>query len=297
MQRAAGEILPGAPLAEVFRLLKTDPARCAKDPEEFLRLMSERQARALSELEGSHFDIPDQLRKLDIRIAPKGGPLGAYYVMPSEDFSRPGAIFYSLGEAGPIPLYDEISTAYHEGFPGHHLQVGLQVSLTDRLCRFHRVAEGYHGFAEGWALYAERLMHELGYFEKPDYVLGNLCAQMVRACRVVIDIGSHLDLPIPKDSPFHPGERWSFDLGVEMLRDWAELAPDHAVSEMNRYLGWPGQAISYKVGERVILALREEQRARLGSAFNLREFHAKIVGSGPVSLEILREIIREGSSG
>jgi uncharacterized protein (DUF885 family) len=296
IRRLADEILPGAPLAEVFRLLKTDPSRCAKDPEEFLRLMAERQARALKELEGSHFEIPDELRKLDIRIAPKGGPLGAYYVMPSEDFNRPGSIFYSLGDEGPIPLYDEISTAYHEGFPGHHLQVGLQVSLIDRLCRFHRLSEGYHGYAEGWALYAERLMHELGYFEKPDYVLGMLCAQMVRACRIVIDIGAHLDLPIPSDSPFHPGERWSFDLGVEMLRDWAELQPDHAVSEMNRYLGWPGQAISYKVGERVILGLREEERARLGSAFNLREFHAKVVGSGPVALQILREIIRDDAT-
>lgn len=294
MRRAADEILPGAPLAEVFRLLKTDPARCAETPEELVRLMTERQERALSELDGSHFDIPEKLRKLHVRVAPKGGPLGAYYVMPSEDFSRPGTIFYSLGDNGPFPLFDEISTAYHEGFPGHHLQLGLQVSLTDRLCRFHRVSDGYCGYAEGWALYAERLMHELGYFEKPDYVLGMLCAQMARACRVVIDIGAHLDLPIPNDSPFHPGERWSFDLGVEMLRDVAQLAPDHAVSEMTRYLGWPGQAISYKVGERVILGLREEERARLGSAFNLKDFHAKVVGSGSVALQILREIIREG---
>lgn len=296
MQRTAGEILPGAPLAEVFHLLKTDPSRCAKDPEEFLRVMTERQERALSDLHGLHFEIPEKLRKLDVRIAPKGGPLGAYYVMPSEDFSRSGAIFYSLGDNdGPIPIFDEISTAYHEGFPGHHLQVGLQVSLTDRLCRFHRLSEGYCGYAEGWALYAERFMHELGYFEKPDYVLGMLCAQMVRACRIVIDIGAHLDLPIPNDSPFHPGERWSYELGVEMLRDWAQLPPDHAASEMTRYFGWPGQAISYKVGERVILGLREEERARLGSEFNLKDFHAKVVGSGPVALQILREIIRESS--
>jgi uncharacterized protein (DUF885 family) len=104
-------------------------------------------------------------------------------------------------------------------------------------------------------------------------------------------------LPIPNDSPFHPGEKWSFELGVEMLRDWSELEESHAVSEMNRYLGWPGQAISYKVGERVILALREEEKARLGAAFNLREFHAKVVGSGPVALEILREIVQEEHKG
>jgi uncharacterized protein (DUF885 family) len=292
MHKVAGEILPGAPMAEVFRLLKTDPARCAKDPDDLVRLMSERQARALGELDGKHFDIPPQIRTIDVRIAPRGGPLGAYYVPPSEDFSRRGTVWYSLGDDGPFPLFDEITTAYHEGFPGHHLQCATQVSLTG-LSRFQRLSDGYHGYAEGWALYAERLMHELGYFEKPDYVLGMLCAQLTRACRVVIDIGSHLDLPIPQDSPFHPGERWTFDLGVEMLRDLSRLEGDHSASEMTRYLGWPGQAIAYKVGERVILDLREDERRRLQGAFDLKDFHAKVVGSGPVALRILKDVVTE----
>jgi uncharacterized protein (DUF885 family) len=140
-------------------------------------------------------------------------------------------------------------------------------------------------------------MHELGYFEKPDYVLGMLSAQMVRACRVVIDIGCHLDLQIPHDSIFHPGSRWNFDLGVAMLRDVAYVDEKTAESEMNRYLGWPGQAISYKIGERVILELREEERRRLGPEFDLKAFHAKVIGSGSVALRILKDIMREAPTG
>jgi uncharacterized protein (DUF885 family) len=134
-------------------------------------------------------------------------------------------------------------------------------------------------------------MHELGYFEKPDYVLGMLAAQMMRACRIAIDIGAHLELPIPKDSPFHPGESWSFELAARMMTELASLTPEMAASEVTRYLGWPGQAISYKVGQRVMLDLRDEARRKLGGAFNLREFHAKVVGSGPVGLKILRDLV------
>lgn len=297
MEKAAEEILPGAPLAEVMQVLKSDPTRCAASPEEFIRLMQERQMRALSELSGEHFDIPEPVRRIDVRVAPPTGILGAYYTVPSEDFSRPGIVWYSRGEQpGLIPLFDEISTAYHEGFPGHHLQCATQISLSDRLSRFHRLADGYSGYAEGWALYAERLMHELGYLDKPDYVLGMLCAQMMRACRIVVDIGSHLQLPIPKDSPLSRfGETaWSFDLGIRVIEELGQLGPAHAKSEMTRYLGWPGQAISYKVGEREILSLRKQEEARLLGAFRLKDFHRMILGSGNVSLALLADLVRGG---
>lgn len=291
MRAAAWEIVPGASIAEVFRVLTTDPARAAHSPEELIRVVRERQERALADLDGKHFSIPSAIRALDVRVAPKGGTLGAYYIPPSEDFSRPGTIWYSLGDQTTIPLFDEITTAYHEGFPGHHLQCGTQVSLRGQLSRFHRLFDGYSGYLEGWALYMEQLMHELGYLDKPDYVFGMLSAQMTRACRVVIDIGCHLDLPIPKGAPFHPGERWSFELATEMLRDVALLSPEVAESEVTRYLGWPGQAISYKVGQRVMLDLRAESRRRLGDAFSLRGFHEKIVGSGPVGLDLLKQLV------
>ncbi len=292
MKKVAAEIAPGKSLAEVFELLKQDKSRCAADREVFVRLMTERQVRALADLDGRHFDIPDEVRKVEVKIAPPGGALGAYYVQPSEDFTRPGTVWYSLApeEVADIPLFGHITTAYHEGFPGHHLQCGIQVALADRLSRLHRLSVWYPGYGEGWALYTELLMHELGYFEKPEYVLGMLGAQMFRACRVVIDIGSHLELPIPTDDPtFHPGEAWTFDIAVELLTQRCSEEADYARSEVTRYYGWPGQAISYKVGERVIMETREELKRRQGAAFSLKDFHARVLGSGPVGLELLRE--------
>jgi uncharacterized protein (DUF885 family) len=293
MTRLAAEIRPGATLPEVIDLLETDPARCAADPDEFLSMMVARQQRALAELDGTHFDIPDPLRRIEVKMAPQGGPLGAYYVPPSEGFKRQGTIWYSPGDKRRFPLYDEITTAYHEGFPGHHLQCGLQVHLSDRLSRLHRFLVCYSGHAEGWALYAEQLMYELGYFERPEYVLGMLQGKLTRAYRVVLDIGMHLELPIPKDAPLHAGGRWSHDVAVEYLHGRCFLTPEHAQSEATRYLGWPGQAISYKVGERVVLDLRDELRRRQGAAFDLKAFHAKVIGSGSVGLDHLREIVLE----
>ena len=147
----------------------------------------------------------------------------------------------------------------------------------------------YPGLGEGWALYAEQLVDELGFFEKPDYVFGFLAAQMLRSCRVVIDIGSHLELPIPADQPFHAGEEWSFETAVEMLQEYATLERDYAESETTRYLGWPGQAISYKVGHRAILDIRAQLESRDG--FDLKKFHADLLGVGPVGLDLLRELL------
>jgi uncharacterized protein (DUF885 family) len=234
------------------------------------------------------------VRKVEVKIAPPGGALGAYYNQPSEDWSRPGTVWYSLApdEQHDLPLYEHITTAYHEGFPGHHLQCAIQLTLAGRLSRLHRLAVWYPGYGEGWALYAEQLMNELGYFEKPDYVLGMLNAQLFRACRVVIDIGCHLGLAIPaSETSFHPGETWSYALGVEMMGKRGFQDPAYAASEVTRYLGWPGQAISYKVGQRHILEIREELKKQKGAAFSLKDFHARVLGSGPVGLELLRELV------
>ncbi len=291
MEDLAAQIDPGAGLSAVVDTLNADPARSASSPEEFRAAMLDRQRRAMQELSGSHFDIPDQIRPIDVRLAPKGAALGAYFVPPTEDFSRPGTTWWSLGEREVIPLWDEVTTAYHEGFPGHHLQCGIQVCLGDRLSRVHRMLFWLSGYGEGWALYAERLMRELGYFDRPEYELGLLASNALRAVRVVVDIGSHLELPIPGDVAFHPGERWTFDLGVEALEHFAFQPHAVAVSEVTRYLGWPGQAISYKVGERAILGLREELRARDGDRFDLKAFHQRVLGSGPVGLDHLRDLV------
>ncbi len=287
----ADQISPGSSPAEVVEMLRSDPDHAAASHEEFVQVMQERQEAALTALEGVHFDVPSEIRAITINLAPPGTSLGAFYQAPSEDFSRPGGIWYSLPDDPHVPLYEDVSVAYHEGFPGHHLQIGTQMLMGDRLSRVHRSVMWYSGSGEGWALYAERLMDELGYFERPEYVLGMVVSHLLRACRVVIDIGCHVGYPVPDTAPFARGEPWTFDLGVKVLEELAFQPNDYAVSEVTRYLGWPGQAISYKLGERVILELRESEKRRLGERFSLRDFHDRVLEIGPVGLDLLtREV-------
>ncbi|MBW3659170.1 MAG: DUF885 domain-containing protein [Actinobacteria bacterium] len=292
MVSVAREIAPDADLRGVVERLRTDPAAAAGTPAAFVDEMLERQRVAIDRLSGTHFHVPDEIRAVDVRLAAPGSPLGAWYRSPSEDLSRPGQIWWALGERIPFPLWDQVSTAYHEGFPGHHLQVALGITMRERLSRLHRSIQWKSGTGEGWALYAERLMDELGFLDAPMYVLGYLASSMLRACRVVIDIGCHLGLSIPEDARFHPGERWSHALAVEMLTDLAFLDPDYAESEATRYLGYPGQAITYKIGEHAILDLREERRGRQGDAFSLQRFHADVLAAGAVGLDLLAEVVR-----
>jgi uncharacterized protein (DUF885 family) len=291
MIEVAAQIAEGGDIAAALSVLKTDPTRSASDAETFRAEMQDRTDDALTKLGGLHFDVPDQIRTVEVKLAPPGGALGAYYVGPSEDFARPGSVWWALDGDSPVPLYDQVSTAYHEGFPGHHLQVGIQVSLAERLSRLHRLWVWKPGIGEGWALYAERLMDELGFLDKPDYVFGLLAGQMLRACRIVIDIGSHLELDIASGQPFHPGERWTFDTAVEMLEAYATLDAQYARSEVTRYLGWPGQAISYKVGERAILELRAELQQRDKADFDLRAFHRDLLEVGPVAIDVVRRYL------
>jgi uncharacterized protein (DUF885 family) len=274
----------------VVDLLKTDPRLAASGPEEFCQVIQARLDAAVDRLNGYVFDIPEQIRRVEVRVAAPGTPPCAWYQAPSEDFSRTGSAWWSFTDRDHIPLYEEIATAYHEGFPGHHLQVGFAKTISDRLSRLHRLRYWKPGYGEGWALYAERLMDELGEFDQPHYVFGMVSSSLLRAARVVVDIGLHLGLPIPDDQPFHPGKKWTYERGVEMLEHYAFLDRDYAESEVTRYLGWPAQAITYKVGERAILALRDEMRAE-HEDLDLREFHNRVLGSGPVGLDMLRDIV------
>lgn len=293
MAEVANRIMPGKTVAEVIAALQTSPEQLVDNTTAFIKLMQERQERALAELMGTHFDVPEPVRRIDIKLAPTGGALGAYYIPPNEDFTRAGTVFYAPAEGQKFTIFSEITTAYHEGFPGHHLQCGLQVHLSSELSRLHRLFVVCSGYAEGWALYAEQLMEELGYYDKPEFVLGMHMAKLFRACRVAADIGMHLGLTIPADFDFHPGEKWTWEHCVELLNKRAFIGRPMAESEATRYLGWPGQAISYKVGERVILDLRREMRERLGAKFDLRAFHEVVLSSGSVGLEHLQDIVRE----
>lgn len=292
MSDAAHQIDPERSVDEVIEMLEADPAYASSSQEAFAEFVQQRLDQALGQLDGVHFDVPSEIRTVTVNLVPPGAALGAYYLQPTEDFTRPGGVWYSHGERQQIPLWSEVSTAYHEGFPGHHLQVGTAMTLKENLSRAHRVWIWYSGYGEGWALYTERLMDELGFFERPEYLLGMLASQQLRACRVVIDIGCHLGLRIPAQSAVAPGEIWGYDAAVETLHKVAGIPLDVSHSEIKRYLGWPGQAISYKVGEREILRLRQEARDRDGSRFDLKDFHRRLLGWGEVRLDYLGEIAR-----
>lgn len=288
MAATAEQIRPGARLAEVKGLLDTDPARSLDSVEALQRWLQDLQDRTMAALDGTHFDIPGPVKRIEVMIAPPGGALAQYYTGPTEDFSRPGRVWVPVGGRTRFPLWDEVSTAYHEGVPGHHLQIGIVTYLAEQLSRYQRTLAWLSGHGEGWALYAERLMAELGFFESPDYHLGMLRSQAMRAARVVVDIGLHCELPIPAREAFHAGETWTPDLALPFLIERGHMPAEFAASELDRYLGWPGQAISYKVGERMWLDVREAARQRRGSAFNLKEFHQTALDLGPLGLAQLR---------
>jgi uncharacterized protein (DUF885 family) len=286
MRRVAGRISPGATVEEAIELLTTDPARAVQGSDNLQRFLQELTDTAIAQLNGTHFDIPEQMRRCECMIAPPGGALSMYYTPPSEDWSRPGRTWYPTGGRTVFPLWNEVSVAYHEGVPGHHLQAGLVAGLTS-LSRYQRSLGWVSGHGEGWALYAEQLMGELGYLENPDYEMGMLAESIFRAMRVVVDIGLHLEMALP-DGEANAGQRWSWDLAVPFADRYSPIRGDFTRSEVERYLGLPAQAISYKVGERAWLEIRDEARRRQGTDFDLKAFHTTALQLGPLGLEQMR---------
>jgi uncharacterized protein (DUF885 family) len=256
--------------------------------------MQQLSDQALADLRDVHFDIPDPLMKLECRIAPPGGGVGAYYTGPTDDFNRPGRMWWSVpADQQDYATWRETSTVYHEGVPGHHLQIATAVYQADTLNRFQRLMSGTSGYCEGWALYAERLMRELGYLGDEGNLMGMLDAHLFRAARVIVDIGMHLELEIPAGTGFHPGERWTPELGLEFMLTRTITDPHHVRDEIDRYLGWAGQAPSYKLGERLWLTALDEAKQRKGAAFDLKTFHQQALRMGSMGLDTLRERLAE----
>ena len=292
--REVGElILPGEGLPAVINYLEHDEHRAIEGVDNFREWLQALIDRSIAELNGTHFDLAEPLRRCEAMIAPPGGSAAMYYSGPSEDFSRPGRTWYPTLGKTRFPLWREVSICYHEAVPGHHLQIAQVRYLADELSRYQRTAGFVSGHGEGWALYAERLMGELGYLDDPAFELGMLSAQAMRAVRVIVDIGMHLELPIPARERYHPGDRWNAEIALPFVIERAWFPEDFMKSEVDRYLGLPGQAISYKVGEREWLAARAEVQARKGDAFDLKAFHSFALDLGGMGLaQLRRELAR-----
>ncbi|KOV75252.1 MULTISPECIES: DUF885 domain-containing protein [unclassified Streptomyces] len=287
MEKEAEKILPGAETPWVALAHLDEHGRHIEGVDEVREWLQGLMDKAIEELDGTHFELAERVRKVESRIAPPGGAAAPYYTAPSEDFSRPGRTWLPTMGLTRFPVYDLVSTWYHEGVPGHHLQLAQWAHVAENLSRYQATVGGVSANVEGWALYAERLMDELGYLTGPEERLGYLDAQMMRAARVIVDIGMHLELRIPADSPFHPGERWTPELAEEFFGAHSSRPADFVESELTRYLTIPGQAIGYKLGERAWLLGREKARERHGDAFDLKAWHMAALSQGSLGLDDL----------
>jgi uncharacterized protein (DUF885 family) len=279
----ANEILAGASVEEAVAHLESDPARKLVGTEALQKWMQETSDRAIAELGASHFDIPEGIRTLECMIAPTQEG-GIYYTGPTDDFSRPGRMWWSVPEGvTEFDTWRELTTVFHEGVPGHHLQIAQAVYNRAELNSWRRLLAGTSGHAEGWALYAERLMEQLGYLDDPADRLGMLDGQRMRAARVVLDIGVHLGKPRLDGTGV-----WDADYALDFMRRNVNMSDQFVQFEVNRYLGWPGQAPSYKVGQRIWEQVRDAVRDEQGDAFSFKDFHKRALDMGGVGLDTLR---------
>jgi uncharacterized protein (DUF885 family) len=288
----ADKVLPGATPMEAMRWLGLNGP--AVDGVEEVRVrLQQMMDDAITALDGTHFDLAEPVRHVEARIAPPGSAAAPYYTRPAQDFSRPGRTWLPTLGRTRFPLWDLVSIWYHEGVPGHHLQLA-QWALVSRDLSAYQTSLGSVGAnVEGWALYAERLMDELGYFTDPGERLGFLDAQQLRSVRVVIDIGMHLGLPVPDDAEGamaeHRGKPWTPDLARAFLGEHSGADLAFLDSELVRYLGIPGQAISYKLGERAWLAGRAAAQQARAAAFDLKAWHMAALSQGSLGLDDLTD--------
>jgi uncharacterized protein (DUF885 family) len=285
----AGEITPGASVEEAVAFLEGDDSRKLHGTDALQKWMQETSDRAVAELGRTHFDIPEPIKRLECMIAPTNEG-GIYYTGPTDDFSRPGRMWWSVPEGvTSFDTWRELTTVYHEGVPGHHLQIAQAVYNRSELNSWRRLLAGSSGHAEGWALYAERLMEQLGYLSDPADRLGMLDGQRMRAARVVLDIGVHLEKPRPDGAG-----AWDADFALDFMRRNVNMPDEFVKFEVNRYLGWPGQAPSYKVGQRIWEQIRDDVAEREGDAFDIKRFHMRALRLGGVGLDTLRMALSQG---
>ncbi len=282
---------PGASVEDAVAKLDADPALTLHGTDELKAWMQETSDAAIAALNGVHFDIPEPVLELECMIAPTQSG-GIYYTPPTDDFSRPGRMWWSVpASVTTFNTWREKTTVYHEGVPGHHLQCGQAVYLRSELNMWRRLGCWVSGHGEGWALYSERLMADLGFMDNLGDRLGMLDGQRLRAARVVLDIGVHLSKPCPEE---WGGGIWDADKAWEFLKANVNMPEDFVRFELNRYLGWPGQAPSYKVGQRLWEQIRDDAATKAvdaGQEFDLKAFHARALNLGSVGLDVLKEAL------
>ena len=280
-QAIARQLYDTDDVRQAFRRLNDEPDYTLHGTDALLEWMQKTADRAVDALHGTAFDIPEPVQTIECCIDPAGTG-GIFYTPPSDDFSRPGRMWWSV-PAGQekFHTWQELTTVFHEGVPGHHLQIGQTLVERQNLNLWRRVACWNSGHGEGWALYAEQLMEELGHHEDPATRMGLLDAQRLRAARVVLDIGVHLGKKVPEGTM-----TWDATYAKAFLRENTAMDEANLRFELNRYLGWPGQAPSYALGQRLWQQTRDDAVAQ---GMTVPEFHSKALSLGSIPMSILRE--------
>jgi uncharacterized protein (DUF885 family) len=259
---------------EVFERFRADASMYYRSGQEMLD-----DARAIVEAgKAAMADWFGRVPRADCEVKPVPEHLAAdspqaYYFSPAVDGSRGGAYFVNTHEPETKTRYETSSTAAHEAIPGHHLQIAIATEL-DMLPSFQRFSEGHNAFVEGWGLYAERLADEMGLYRDDVARIGMLAADSFRSCRLVVDTGLH-ELG------------WSRQQAIDFMLSHSPVPKAEVVSEVDRYIATPGQALSYKLGQLEILRLRRLAEERLGDRFDIKGFHDAVLGSAAVSLPVL----------
>ncbi|MEP6980634.1 MAG: DUF885 domain-containing protein [Nakamurella sp.] len=241
-------------------------------------------------VDGVHFDLPPRARLPECRIATATSGV-MYYTPPDPLLTRPGRVFWTRPPGDAVTrTWREVTTVYHEGIPGHHLQTVTALTAPG-LHPWQRAMCHVHGYVEGWAHHVEDYADEIGLLRGPGERLGMLFGQAWRAARIVIDAGLHLDLPIPADNGVTTATRWTPEVGVRFLVDAAGVDERSARFEVDRYLGWPAQALAFRIGARLWAETVAAAKRRWGSDFDARRFHTETLRRGPMGLGPMHDLV------
>ncbi|WP_199433314.1 DUF885 domain-containing protein [Qaidamihabitans albus] len=274
-----GRVFGTRELPEIFMRLRTDPALRWKDAEELLATARAAITRAEEAAPRWFGRIPPQPWVVEpIPAAEAPGAAPAYYLLPSADGSRPGTYFANTHQVTERFRHTAEVIAFHEAIPGHHFQLSTALGLTD-LPLLRRIG-GFNAYSEGWGLYSERLAHEMGLYSGDVSLLGMLSMDSMRAGRLVVDTGMH-------------AKGWSRQQAIDFLKENTPMPLVELSSEVDRYIGYPGQALSYMVGRLEIQRIRRAAERALGERFDIRAFHDLVLGGGAVPLTVLDDVVTE----
>jgi uncharacterized protein (DUF885 family) len=260
---------------EIFNILRTDKSITHTSGEDIVAVCEEAFERARAEM-GNWFG---RLPMSDCKVHETKHGAIAYYFEPAEDGSRPGTFFMNTADPSAWGHAEVEGTAFHEGIPGHHMQIAIAQEMGDVLPDFRR-GEFISAYGEGWALYTERLSNEMGLYSGPLELVGMLQGDSMRACRLVVDTGMH-------------ALGWTRQQGIDYMWNNSPMSMQQIVGEIDRYLSFPGQAVSYMIGRLEIDRIRREAERDLGDRFDIKGFHDTILGSGAVPLGSLDRIVKE----